>query len=96
MKRVKYWLLAEAALAHIPHLPAEPDQGERSVAGSLHGWQPPLVHDTLLQVSRVATQADIDRMERTIRELGCCWADVQLAIKRCKDEMARVHPTEAA
>jgi hypothetical protein len=39
------------------------------MADSINGWQPPLIYDASIDQKRIATQADIDRMEGQLRIL---------------------------
>ena len=76
MKRAQWLLLAEVALNHIPSLPDQP-------AATLHEWRPPVIYEPLHDRHRIATQADVDRMERTIRVLGECYSATRKAAEMC-------------
>ena len=82
MKRAQWFLLAEAALNHIPLLPDRPD-------ATLHGWKPPVVFEPLHDKHRIATQADVDRMERTIRVLGECYSATRKAADVCQVNLSQ-------
>ena len=86
MKRVYWWQIAKAALAHIPHLPPMPEQA-RSAPINLHGWMPPVIYDAVNNNLRAATQTDVDCMERTIGALRSCFNDIRTAVDRCKDDL---------
>ena len=86
MKRVQWLLLAEAALSHIPFLPDQPD-------ATLHGWKPPVVYEPSHDRHRIATQADVDNMERTIRVLGQCYSVTRKAAEVCQASLSQQDAT---
>lgn len=53
---------------------------------SINGWTPPVVYDVLTDSYRVATQDDINRMERTIRLLGDFYRECKRNIERLDEE----------
>ena len=82
IKRAQWLLLAEAALNHIPSLPDQPD-------AILHGWKPPVVYESLQDKHRIATQADVDNMERIIRVLGQCYSATRKAAEVCQVNLSQ-------
>lgn len=48
---------------------------------SINGWKPPVVYDIAEDMSRIATQDDIDKMVRQIRLLTECFLATRGAVE---------------
>lgn len=49
------------------------------------GWSPPLIYDLMNDTKRLATQADVDKMEQVIHEMGAALNAVREAMKRWEE-----------
>lgn len=57
----------------------------------INGWMPPLVYDRYTGASRVATQADVDLMQKKLHYLGKFFSTVHEALKEAEDSNKAAH-----